>query len=119
MKSTYYSFAKPESESRLQVHLLNWSKYFAIVILVIVILVLIGWQWDIAFFKRPIRHLTSMSPLTAAAFLLAAASFLALSSRNSLAMEQAGRKTQPAGDPGKNQPAGPSGNTGFWRYWFC
>jgi hypothetical protein len=54
--------------------LINWSKYFAITILVIVILVLIGWQWDITFFKRPIPHRTAMSPLTASAFLLAGTS---------------------------------------------
>jgi PAS domain S-box-containing protein len=78
MKPTHSSFAKPEPESRSQALLLNWAKYFAIVILVIVILVLMGWQWDIAFFKRPVPHLTPMSPLTATAFLLAAGSFLAL-----------------------------------------
>ncbi|HTI08636.1 MAG TPA: PAS domain S-box protein [Puia sp.] len=78
MKLTH-SVAKPEPASRVQMLLCNWSKYFAITILVIVILVLIGWQWDIVFFKRPIPDFTPMSPLTATAFLLVGASFLALS----------------------------------------
>jgi PAS domain S-box-containing protein len=65
MKSTNSSRTNPEPDSRLQMLLLDWSKYFAIAILVIVILVLIGWQWE--------------SPLTACGFLFAAVSFLALS----------------------------------------
>jgi PAS domain S-box-containing protein len=81
MKPTHSIFAKPEPESRPHVLLLNWSKYFAIVILVIVILVLTGWQWNIVFFKWPVPHLTPMSPLTATAFLLAVASFLTLKSQ--------------------------------------
>lgn len=79
MESTRSSPKNLEPGSRLHVLLLNWSKYFAIAILAIVILVFVGWQWDIAFLKQPIPHLTPMSPLTAFAFLLAAASFLGLS----------------------------------------
>jgi PAS domain S-box-containing protein len=58
--------------------LLRWSKYCAIFILAIGILVLAGWTWDIDFFKRPIPHLTAMNPLTALNFVCAAASFLLL-----------------------------------------
>jgi PAS domain S-box-containing protein len=80
--------------------LLNWSKYFALAILVIVIIVLIGWQRDIAFFKRPISYLTPMSPLTAFAFLLAGSSFLGLSPTRPFAFSQAAGNVQLAGRPG-------------------
>src|SRR6202012_2727685 len=73
------SLTNGEPGSRLQVLLPRWSKYFAVTIFVIVILVLIGWQWDILFFKQPIPRTTPMAPLTALAFLVAAASLLAFS----------------------------------------
>jgi PAS domain S-box-containing protein len=74
-----YSFLSPEPVSGPQMLLLRWSKYCAISILAIGILVLAGWTWDIDFFKRPIPHLTAMNPLTALNFMCAAASFLLLS----------------------------------------
>jgi PAS domain S-box-containing protein len=74
-----YSSLNPKPDSGLQTHLLRWSKYFALFILAVGILVLAGWTWNIDFFKRPVPHLTAMNPLTALNFLMAAASFLLLS----------------------------------------
>src|ERR1700743_2784501 len=102
MKLTH-SVAKPEPASRVQMLLCNWSKYFAITILVIVILVLMGWQWDIVFFKQPIPDFTPMSPLTATAFLLAGASFLALSPTRPFPLSQSAGKEQSASRPGNGR----------------
>jgi PAS domain S-box-containing protein len=74
-----HSLQTPEPGSGRLAVLLRWSKYFAIFILVVGILVLAGWTWNIDFFKRPIPHLTAMNPLTALNFLFAAASFLLFS----------------------------------------
>ena len=76
---TSYSRVDPKPASGLPLLLLRLSKYFVLFILVIGILVLAGWTWNIDFFKRPIPHLTAMNPLTALAFLFSAASFLLLS----------------------------------------
>jgi PAS domain S-box-containing protein len=59
-----------------QIRLQRWAKCFAIIIFVIGVLVLAGWEWDIDVFKRPVPRLTAMNPLTALSFLFAAASFL-------------------------------------------
>ena len=75
----FHSPVSPKPDSGLQLLLLRWSKWFAICIFAIGILVLAGWGWDIALFKRPLPHLTAMNPLTALNFLFAAVSFLLLS----------------------------------------
>ncbi|HMH22837.1 MAG TPA: PAS domain S-box protein [Puia sp.] len=67
-----------ELDSKLQLILPRWTKYFALMILVIGILVLAGWQWDIIFFKRPLPPLTAMNPLTALCFLMSGGSMLLL-----------------------------------------
>ncbi len=69
------SLTGPEALSRRHVRLLRWSKYLAILVLAIGILVLARWQWDIALFKRPLPRLTAMNPLTALSFVLAGISF--------------------------------------------
>jgi PAS domain S-box-containing protein len=73
------SLTGPEDDSKRSVRLLRWSKYLAILVLAIGILVLARWQWDIALFKRPLPRLTAMNPLTALSFVLAGISFLLLS----------------------------------------
>ena len=78
-----HSVESPELASRQQILLRRWSKYFAVVVIAIGILVLAGWTWDIGFFKRPIPHLTAMNPLTALNFLFAATSFLLISTNHS------------------------------------
>jgi PAS domain S-box-containing protein len=73
------SMTGPEALSRRYIRLIRWSKYLAILVLAIGILVLARWQWDIALFKRPLPRLTAMNPLTALSFILAGISFLLLS----------------------------------------
>src|ERR1700729_1383732 len=90
MKFTDPSLSEPEQGSRLQMLCRSWSKYLALSVLAIAILVLIGWQWGIIYLKQPIPRSTPMAPLTALAFLLAAAAFLAFSQ---------GRPTGKTGNP--------------------
>lgn len=66
-----------EPVSRLQVLCPSWSKYFAVSVVAIAILILIGWRWDFIYLKQPIPYLIPMAPLTALGFLLAGASTLA------------------------------------------
>ena len=77
MKLTDPSMSEPEQGSRMQMLCRSWSKYFAVFVVAIAILVLIGWQWDIIHLKQPIPHPAPMAPLTALAFVLAGASTLA------------------------------------------
>ena len=71
--------SEPEQGSRLQMLCRSWSRYFAVFVIAIAILVLIGWQWNIIYLKQPVLRITPMAPLTALAFLLAAASILTFS----------------------------------------
>ena len=73
------SLTGPEALFRRHIRLLRWSKYLAMLVLAIGILVLARWQWDIALFKRPLPRLTAMNPLTALNFVSAGISFLLLS----------------------------------------
>jgi hypothetical protein len=57
-----HSLQKPGPGSGQLTVLLRWSKYFAIFILSVGILVLTGWAWNIDLFKRPILHLTAIPP---------------------------------------------------------
>ena len=70
-----YISAHLESDIHLQDRLKRYTVYFTLLVLLIALLVLAGWQWDIAFLKRPIPHLTAMNPLTAVLFVLSVASF--------------------------------------------
>ena len=83
-----HAVESPEHAAGRQMLLLRWSKYFAIFVFAVGILVLAGWTWDIGFFKRPIPHLTAMNPLTALNFLLAAGSFLLLSPNSSTSLSR-------------------------------
>jgi PAS domain S-box-containing protein len=74
-----HPYERLEPEAMLNVRLQRWSRYFAIIVFIVGILVLAGWQWDIPMLKRPLPHLTAMNPLTALCFLSAAISFLLLS----------------------------------------
>lgn len=76
MKLTDPSLSEPEQGSRLHMLCRSWSKYLAVSVITIAILVLIGWQWGIIYLKQPVPHLAPMAPLTVLAFLLAAASTL-------------------------------------------
>ena len=75
----------PQTDSLTISRLKRWSLYFtgAVVtfsatLIVVAILVLIGWQWDIGVFKRPPAGLAVMNPVTALTFLLSGLSLLIL-----------------------------------------
>src|SRR5260221_7838322 len=55
---------------------LRWSGYLAAAIIVICLLVLAGWQFDITFLRRPFSRFGSMNPMTSVLFIVIAASFL-------------------------------------------
>jgi PAS domain S-box-containing protein len=73
-----HTISRLEPDTILQIRLLRWSKYSSFFVLLITILVLAGWQWNITFLKRPVPHLTAMNPLTALTFLFSVCSFLLL-----------------------------------------
>ncbi len=54
----------------IQQRLQKWSKYLAAAIIVIAVLSLIGWKWEIQFFKDPFSTAVFMNPVTAIAFIL-------------------------------------------------
>jgi hypothetical protein len=53
-----------------------WSSYLVIAISIAGCLVLVGWQFDITFLKKPLPTSPAMNPLTAVSFILASLSFL-------------------------------------------
>jgi len=55
---------------------LLWSGYLAAAIIVVCLLVLAGWQFDIPFLRRPFPRFVSMNPMTAVLFIVIAISFL-------------------------------------------
>jgi PAS domain S-box-containing protein len=58
----------------------NWSVFLTISVITIGSLVLIGWQFDISFFQRPLPDSKAMNPVAAVAFIFASFSFFALTS---------------------------------------
>ncbi|MEP6675424.1 MAG: PAS domain S-box protein [Ferruginibacter sp.] len=66
----------------LQKRMIKWSAMLAILVLVIASAVLIGWQFDMLFLRRPIPNLVAMNPVTASAFILAAVALLLLAPEN-------------------------------------
>ena len=69
---------------RLQQGLIQWSRYLMVIVIITAILVLLGWQFDIDLFKRPLAGLAAMNPVTALSLLLSAVSLLLLSPHSSL-----------------------------------
>ena len=57
------------------------AKYFAWAVIIIALLAMIGWQFNIEFFKRPLPGLTAMNPATAVLFILSGIAFLLLKSK--------------------------------------
>lgn len=55
---------------RLQEQLQKWSKYLNAAMIVIAILVLAGWQFNIDLLMRPVPKQVAMNPVTAIAFIL-------------------------------------------------
>lgn len=60
----------------------RWVKYLVTAVITIATLVLIGWQFDIEFFKHPLPGSKSMNPAAAVTFILASFSFLFLALGN-------------------------------------
>ncbi len=56
----------------------RWAKYFACSVIIVATLVLIGWQFDIEFLKRPIPLLAAMNPASAVLFIFSGFSLLLL-----------------------------------------
>jgi PAS domain S-box-containing protein len=48
----------------------RWSRFFSIVVLIIALLGLAGWQFDVEFLRRPLPGTMPMSPVTALLFVL-------------------------------------------------
>jgi PAS domain S-box-containing protein len=59
-----------QPEIILQKKLKRWSGYLATVVILVAVLVLAGWQFNISILKRPIPSLVAMNPMTAVSFLL-------------------------------------------------
>lgn len=71
----------PEPYSVLQNWMLRWSTYFAAAVIIISMLVLAGWEWDVAILKRPIPRLVAMNPVTALLFVVCSISFLLITAK--------------------------------------
>lgn len=65
-----------------QQKLVRWSQYLALSALVIGMLVLVGWQFNIDVFKQPLSGLKAMSPLAAVGFACSTLSFIFLTGKN-------------------------------------
>ncbi len=61
----------------------RWAKYFASLVIIISALVLIGWQFDIEFLKRPIPRLAAMNPVSAISFMFSGLSLILLTTKPS------------------------------------
>src|SRR5688572_15404341 len=87
MKSDNHLVANSERVNSFRI-LLNkmeqWAKYFAYVVIIIAILVLIGWQITTNFLERPVPVFFAMNPVTAIAFIFSGVSFLLLSTKTSV-----------------------------------
>ena len=66
---------------KLQTRLIKWSRYLIAPVLIVAILVLLGWQFDIPFFIMPLNKLVAMNPVTALCFILSSISFLLLTKK--------------------------------------
>jgi PAS domain S-box-containing protein len=64
----------------LMQRLQRWAIYLSIAVIIIGILVLTGWQFQVNFLKRPVEGLTAMNPLTALLFIFCGTSVLLLRS---------------------------------------
>lgn len=65
-------------DKNLQAKLVRWSYYLTVLVIIIAVVVLTGWQFDIELLKHPAHHFAAMNPLTAMCFILLAVSFLFL-----------------------------------------
>jgi PAS domain S-box-containing protein len=63
-----------------QMRLIRRSKYYALAVIIIGIFVLVGWQWNVDFLKKPLPDLAAMNPVTALIFICTGISFLLITS---------------------------------------
>ena len=76
----------------LQDRLKRWSQYFMAAVLAVAVAVLIGWGFNIDYFKSPLRGSKEMNPLAAVAFIFSGLSFLLLTSTpSSVAIRNIGK----------------------------
>ena len=68
----------PSSEFYFQHAFKKYATINVVAVLIIALLVLAGWEFDIIFFRKPITNAIAMNPMTAVAFVFAALSFLLL-----------------------------------------
>ena len=71
------------SDDNLLKRMKRLSTYFTITVIIIAVLVLSGWQFNIELLKHPFPESKTMNPTAAVAFIAASVSFLWLSSRRS------------------------------------
>jgi PAS domain S-box-containing protein len=64
----------------LQAKLHRWSRLLVVVVFLMALLVITGWQFNVPALKRPLTSLVAMNPLTAFLFVIISISFLILSS---------------------------------------
>src|ERR1700728_3772567 len=79
---------QPHNDSLTISHLKRWSIYFtgavvtfSALLIVVALLVLAGWQWNIGWLRNPWPGLSIMNPVTAMTFLFSGLSLLILSPR--------------------------------------
>lgn len=70
LKSIKTKRCMPYQNTELHYKLTYWSKCLSIAVIVVGCLVILGWQFDIDVFKRPVPHLVAMNPLTAVLLIL-------------------------------------------------
>src|SRR5688572_20519074 len=58
------------ADIRLQQRLQKWSNYLAASMVIIALLALLGWQWDMVFLKDPFSSDVFMNPVSAIPFVL-------------------------------------------------
>ena len=68
------------SNLELQKRLIRISKFYAITVISIGIIVLAGWQWNIDFLIKPLPDLAAMNPVTALTLICMGSSFLFITS---------------------------------------
>ncbi|MEI9944298.1 MAG: PAS domain S-box protein [Chitinophagaceae bacterium] len=71
----------------LQQKLRRWSKVLIIAVMLVGFIVLLGWQFDVIAFKRPLPNLVAMNPMTALSFLLIGGAFLLITKRTRVKKE--------------------------------
>src|SRR4026209_1565633 len=70
-----------QPDIKFQQLLLRWSKYLSGIVILIGMLVLVGWQFNISQLKHPFPDMAAMNPVTAVLIGVSALSLLFISSK--------------------------------------